>query len=631
MKDGQDEFFSVVGEGAALLMNLDEQSSGFFDTLNRLREILAILGYESAVKPLQFSLSDKAGSIKALQSYLDTGIKALPDELALYELTTVADLGQLVGSGGTMLPEAMWDYQSTLKHRENDGAAKLAVFNKIAGRGVKHGIEQAELDKILSDATALLAKLPEHDPVYAEAKENYERIGRHRTQAFDALNALIREHKAEGLDVAELLRKRVELMESSGDEQTNAWLHLKELHAKFSDERVAKHRELYAAAGAAIIAKVVESSPITPEQAQAWASEQVIDDNAKAKLKKLGYKPDDVVRDMAEFYRLTGGKASAIRIALDGGRRANAVGVTDRLGEKIINLGSHFDKTVLFHELAHFLENDPIAKAASNGFLLKRREGEGVYRLRDLTGNKGYETREIAYKDHFMDAYVGKVYKDGVTEVFSMGVQYLANPKDAVNFAAKDPEMFAMITGYLSAPATPAMHAKLNMHKSAIGAAMEKRQNLETQYERAVAFLAEKAPLAKDDWFDTLDRDGELYGLLASYVLYKVKKDAAVYVGSNGDYRVFSGVFRNRVTKRNAKGYMVVDITTGGDTSSYRKNIPDNEIVHGDIETVRAAIALAKRDGTGLFRAVSNYFVDGWAGGNRKKNLIETVGEENLQ
>ena len=636
MKQGQDEFFAVVGEGAALLKNLDEQSSGFFDDLNRLREILAILGYESATKPLEFSLSDKKGSLQALKNYFESGLNALPDELAIYEMMTISDLGHLVGIDGTMLPEAMWDRQNTINLRPADADAKLAAFGKLAARGVKHGIEQEVLEQAVKDAAELLAKRIDDDPAVVAAREDY-RIANEKYkqswQAIEALGTMIRDHMRDGLDVTELKAKRDALANESGAEQTAAYERFKAAGDKFNADRAATHRALFETNGAAIIAKVAAASPITQEQADAWAAEQIIDPNARAKLKKLGYKPEDVVRDMAEFYRLTGGKASAIRIGIDGGKRANAVGIGERLGEKVINLGSRFNKTVLFHELAHHLENDPIAKAASNGFLLKRREGDGAYSLRDLTGNRGYDAREIAYKDHFMDPYVGKIYRDGITEVWSMGVQYLANPKDAAIFAAKDPEMFALITGYLTMATTPAMHAKLNMHKSAIGEMQEKKQTEEAMYERAVELLSAKAKLTHDNWFDSLDADNETRRLLESYILYKVKKDRAVYVGSHGPYRVFSGTFRNRVTKRAAKGHVIVDIRVEEDAegSFFRRNIPDHEIVHGGIDVVQASIALAERDGTGLFRAVSNYFVDGWGNGSRKKNLIETVGAENLK
>ena len=46
------------------------------------------------------------------------------------------------------------------------------------------------------------------------------------------------------------------------------------------------------------------------------------------------------------------------------------------LEDKTINIGSYFNKRVLWHELSHFIENDPVAMAASNGFLLSRRESD---------------------------------------------------------------------------------------------------------------------------------------------------------------------------------------------------------------------------------------------------------------
>jgi hypothetical protein len=627
MDAGHEEFFAIVGEGAALLKNLDEESSGFFDDLNRLREILAMLGYESAVKPLQFSLADKDASIKALKSYLETGIKALPDELALFELVTVSDLGQLIGSGGTMLPEQIWDYQNVLNRKPADPEAKLAAFTTLAGRGVKHGITQEALNKTVADADELLTKHPADDPEYAKARDDYARVIAQRKDALAALKALM---ESDSANIDELVRQRDAIWQKYDDEQTAAWTRMNDLHQKFYADRAAKHAAIFNETGGAILTKIAEASPITAEQADAWAREQVIDDNAKAKLKRLGYKPDDVVRDMAEFYRLTGGKASAIRIGIDGGKRANAVGITERLGEKVINLGSRFNKTVLFHELAHHLENDPIAKAASNGFLLKRREGEGAYRLRDLTGNKGYDTREVAYKDHFMDAYVGKVYRDGITEVWSMGVQYLANPKDAAIFAAKDPEMFALITGYLTMPLTPAMHAKLNMHKGAIGEKQEQARTEGELYRRAIDYLAGKAPLTKDDWFDTLDQDSLFAEMLYAYPLRKVRTGKAQYVGSSGEYKVFSGVLRKYDTNRNAKGFLLVDASTGGTRSETgARTIPDSISFHGDLDMVRALLAIAHRDNAGLTNAW-RYFIDGFSG-DPKKKLIETVGVENLQ
>ena len=621
MKQGHDEHFAIIGEGAALLMNLGEQSPGFFDDLNRLREILAMLGMGSANGPIKFSLAEKEGSLKALSEYVNNGIKALPDELAAFELGTMYDLIILAGGNFSSVAEEVSEHGRTLKWAAGDAEAKRAAFETISARGIKHGIPQADLDKMISDAEAHLAKKPEDNPEYVAAREEYDRITKERSQLYKAMTAFINEQRAENKPVMDLIDQRNTIMARNGDEQAAAYERLNVLHQAYNRDRVDGYKAIFEANGTAIRDKLAEASPVTQEQADAWAAEQVIDASAKAKLKKLGYKPEDVIRDMAEFYRMTGGKASAIRLSTDGGKRANAVGVTDRLGEKIINLGARFNKVTLWHELAHFLENDPIAKGASNGFLLKRREGEGVYSLRSLTGSNGYDKSEVAYKDHFMDAYVGKYYSDGVTEVFSMGVQYLSNPKDAARFAAQDPEMFALITGYLSAPLTPAMAAKLNMHKGAVGEAMEKKANEAELFERALAYFAKQAPITKDDWFDKLERTGTYWADVDWYMLSLCKKGVPQYVGSSGDYRIFSGIVRNPSTKRQVKGFIIGNINS----------LVRAKAIPGDLTAAQALIGVTNHSGVQLYDALYSYFLDGFGGKDRKKKLIELAGMENLQ
>lgn len=621
------EFFALIGEGAGLLKGLDENAPGFFDSLGRLREIIAMLG-EAGPSPvpekISFTLADKEGSLKSLADYMSGGIKSLPPLIAAYEAETVVALAQTAGNPSffAFAQNRAHDHGFPEAHLNE---TKLALFEELRGRGVKHGIDQNELADNITKAAALLQESLTETPEYKAARGEYDRISAER---FDKIKALHQKRKddptAFSMDEFSLAEKAI--YDEYDQAQTDAWQAVRSVETKFNEDRVARHRALFEANGKQIIAAVASASPVTQEQADAWAREQIIDDNAKAKLKRLGYNPDDLVRDMAEFYRLSGGKASAIRISTAGHRRANAVGINERLGEKVINLGSRFNKTVLFHELAHHLENDPIAKAAANGFLVKRRESDTVYRLRDLTGNSGYDRKEVAYKDSFMDPYVGKVYRDAVTEVFSMGVQYLANPGDAARFAGTDPEMYELITGYLSMPLTPAMAAKLNMHAGAIDELQEKRETEAVQYDKALALLAGSVALTADGWFDSLDPESELARVLNIYVLPK-GKNGVKYVGGFGDFKVFSGVFRNKNTKRNAKGHLVVNI--GGD-GGRQWNIPDNEAVPGDIETAKAMIAVAKRDSASLSSVWFNYFMDSsWA--NKKQKLIETVGAENLK
>lgn len=620
MNAGHDEFFAVIGEGAELLAALDENSAGFFDSLNRLREILAMIGDlpAPALTPeqpasVQFSLADKAASAASLRAYLDTGLSALPPELAVYEADTVSSLANLADDGRLYMDAQNWaaGQQGPQAHTAE---AKIAAYDNLAARGLGHGMDHPALKAAVDEAETVRKLNNSDDPGYVAARAEYDAVTDKRRARMNEIAKVL--DKATGDERAALSAEYQVLLDDP--EQEVVYLKLRASITAFDEARAQRVRELLDDNGAAIIAKIAAASPISEEASLAWANEQIIDDNARAKLKRLKYSPDDAIRDMAEFYRLTGGKASAIRLS-SGRGRANAVGIDTRTGEKVINLGSRFNKTVLFHELAHHLENDPIAKAASNGFLLKRRESDAVYRLRDLTGNKGYDRSEVAYKDGFMDEYIGKVYAGGITEVWSMGVQYLADPKEAAQFAAKDPEMFNLVTGYLGMATTPAMYAKLNMHKGLVSDALEKKKNAEDQYADAIEWLAQRAPLVKDDWYERLAQDGSESafserGFIAQIVTRRDKKRDPQYVGlCGGKYRVFSGTFRNTSTKRYGKGFLFVE---------FRENAtPDYDSLNGTIQDVQAFCAIAIINGADTWNTYLKYFAyrDG------AKNVLELV------
>jgi hypothetical protein len=49
----------------------------------------------------------------------------------------------------------------------------------------------------------------------------------------------------------------------------------------------------------------------------------------------------------------------------------------------------------------------------------------------------------MGWKDEFFDHYCGKYYKDGATEIISMGLEKMY--KDPIAFLDKDPEYFEFI------------------------------------------------------------------------------------------------------------------------------------------------------------------------------------------
>ena len=191
-----------------------------------------------------------------------------------------------------------------------------------------------------------------------------------------------------------------------------------------------------------IVSFLLDKSPVSPEDAETWINENVImNRQAVEKAKKAGYKPEDVMRDLAEFYRMTGGRLPRLAFSTTRNSRSMASHGTGNL-----YVGSGFSKTTFYHELAHLLENDPKILASAFTFLERRRESGTHYSLSKLTANRRYGSNETAYKDKWIDPYVGKIYA-GSTEVFSMGMQMLANPKSLIGIAEKDPEHLSLMLG----------------------------------------------------------------------------------------------------------------------------------------------------------------------------------------
>ncbi|MFH1984765.1 MAG: hypothetical protein ABIL58_23235 [Pseudomonadota bacterium] len=200
-----------------------------------------------------------------------------------------------------------------------------------------------------------------------------------------------------------------------------------------------------------VLDHALETSEITQEAADDWAGSQTITDGAKRRLRKIGYTEEQVRKDMAEFYRLTGGRANRVTIETKGKRRASAAIV-----EATISMDGTFNKVTLWHEMGHLLERHQRIKAMANDFLDirtgRKSSGATPKTLRRIKKNKLFKSDEIAYEDKFFDAYVGKVYRDGYTEILSMGMQQFAHPSGCVELMDRDPEMFQLMVGVMRTP-----------------------------------------------------------------------------------------------------------------------------------------------------------------------------------
>lgn len=301
--------------------------------------------------------------------------------------------------------------------------------------------------------------------------------------------------------------------------------------------------------GRMIIDAIASKSPISVEAASDYASSQVIDKNVITSLAKKGYSEDALRADIAEFYRLVGGKIVPIQISAERSNRAFAQsGGDDGLGKIVID-GS-FTKRVLWHEMGHHVEySNELARYAAQAFLERRRESDKLYMLRDID-HKGYDRSELAYKDAFYSFYVGKYYKHGYTEVISMGFDCLATPERTAMLASKDKEHLELISGYAQSEMRPL--SKLRLRKS-ISKKSEITNNISarSEMEKEIAKIAEK-----------IDLDKSLYLSQTTIELarYENSHNDTEWLGRLNESNVFYGKsIRNPRTWGRRSGYVFIE------------------------------------------------------------------------
>ncbi|WP_293006021.1 hypothetical protein [Nitrosomonas sp.] len=592
------EKLKLVRELGTIRKNLpDVAGVNKLTLVKRVREIRQLLSI--AIKPvtsLTIDPTNPAESIKKLTDYLRNGISAVPESLRGAEADTLTKIIKMLsrGSDEKAYQEANSDWMDAYADLRipAGGAAEMAAFEHYKSAGNVFDVDADRIKSIEDEIKELSYKPPQDTPeILAEqkaAQEEYEKLRL-------ALTDLLAVNEANGYD-KEAIEKASNMFEVAALKKQEVWEKLITLDRQKHELRKNQVKELKESLepiGKKIIETILGTSKVTMEEAESWANSQVIGKSAIARLKKAKYPEAEVRRDMAEFYRISGGKLRLIKIESERSGRAHAKGI-GHFEDASINPGNGFNKTVLWHEMAHHLEADSAAKSAANGYLLKRRQGDKVYSLKSLTGNRAYGSNEGAYKDDFIDPYVGKVYRDQTTEVWAMGIQYLANPYDAAMLAFKDPEMAALMAGYLQADLTPAMKLFQSLQDQAKDIVQGRRDTEQSEYEKALEKLSEGVEIVGDNWFndlDVVDREnllGKLGGL---------NDPKAKYIGSWGGYRVFAGKFKNPLSKRIANGFGVAftnqsgSFVYPGDPS--RRNIPTSIAVHGDMLNLKAFLRMA--------------------------------------
>jgi hypothetical protein len=197
--------------------------------------------------------------------------------------------------------------------------------------------------------------------------------------------------------------------------------------------------------------------------AKTWAKSVAIASSASRP-----YKVTRLREILEEFYLVTGGKANNLRSVvyrdfIFNGRVASKKERAYALrfaGE--VNTGKYFTKSgyinqeelarAMYHEMGHHVEfgEDPTrmkygqAAAAWRDARVSSMEQK---RLSELTGISAYKDAETARPGDFYNAYLGKVYKDGSTEVVSMGLEHFSSAEDMLALYEKQPELFDFVLG----------------------------------------------------------------------------------------------------------------------------------------------------------------------------------------
>lgn len=242
-----------------------------------------------------------------------------------------------------------------------------------------------------------------------------------------------------------------------------------------------------------VIGKIIDQSPISQEDAEKWFTENVfVAKNALDRMKRTNSpynSMDEIKADMIEFYRIIGGKIGKIRIETSGGRRANAP------LNGVVNIDSNFSKRVLWHEMAHHVEyKNTVINIAAESFRNKRAgEGAKKVRLSTLARNAGYGSDEYALPDNFFNPYVGKVYRLGITEVVSMGLEQLASPEHILDLYNRDREHLELVIG-MAVKRDYAVEQLLNVEKFHATSEIAKA-GLKEEFEKELKRVATKTSI----------------------------------------------------------------------------------------------------------------------------------------
>ena len=530
-------------------------------------------------------------SVAAVRQYMTHLADAPPIEkavAAMYLRPILSYLGTVYQSGGGFRNHSDFENaDAELAELRRDGAeigeARAALFGKYRSAGWDAANSAAEKSgKLAAEVQGLL--FAEDEKLSLQMREIRASLEQFESRVHDATEKYNEALNKYGGDSPEFMAAHAERMIISKD-YTREIGRTAVIASKFRDESRQRKDEINGALaehGVAVISNLLNKSPIDQFTAESWANQQTITKTASVKLKKIGYPVEKVRADIAEFYRLTHGRLAGIIIDSKGDRRANAADIEgERTG--IVYLGSAFDKRVLWHEMGHHIENDAAAIEAATGFVHARRTSTKAKSLASLTGNNRFNKDEVAYEDNWFSPYIGKVYPQGNTEVFSMGLESFSDGHMLTTRITQDPEMFALILGFVETPPHPLYKVIRRIFDQAHGANAEMAETAANELEAQIARLAATVQVVADGW--EIPKNYYYRNSLARE-FPKLKYAGSATLSSGAVFRVFSASVRDYFTKRKKQGYFVIP-----DENFAADKYPDVKIMPGTLEQTRAALA----------------------------------------
>jgi hypothetical protein len=198
--------------------------------------------------------------------------------------------------------------------------------------------------------------------------------------------------------------------------------------------------------------------------ARQWAESVDIDISASSV-----YGEERIRGILEDFYKISGGKPTNL-VTIDYKDRYYRGELTDEKerayalrDEQRVNVGQHVYedgvvdevslRKILFHEMGHHVEfgddlrTRPKYSFAAEGWRDDRATSDEPQKLSEITGFSGYGDDEVAKPGDFFHPYLGKVYRDGSTEVVAMGIENFTDPAAMLRLYERQPDLFDFVLG----------------------------------------------------------------------------------------------------------------------------------------------------------------------------------------